>query len=73
VSATLYRAPARSAPAAPITFASIARATAGLSADFRCELFGSLLEEAQESAWRALAADCDRRNAALNRAAGMRP
>jgi len=53
-----------------VTFASLARATAGLPADYRCRIFGSLPETLQDAAWRALAHECGVRNAALNEAAG---
>ena len=55
---------------ASVSFSSLARATAGLPADFRCHIFGSLPETLQDGAWRALGAWCDRENQAANRAAG---
>ena len=48
---------------ASVTFSSLARATAGLPADYRCRIFGSLPETLQDAAWRALKAECDARNA----------
>ena len=55
---------------ASVTFASLARATAGLPADYRCRIFGSLPETLQDAAWRALARECEARDATLNEAAG---
>ena len=52
--------------ASVLTFSSLARATAGLPADYRCRIFGSLPRTLQDAAWRALKAECDTRNAALN-------
>lgn len=53
-----------------LTFSSLARATAGLPADYRCRIFASLPAPLQQAAWRALADECGARNAALNEAAG---
>ena len=55
---------------ASVSFSSLARATAGLPADYRCRVFGSLPKTLQDAAWRALANECGARNAALNEAAG---
>jgi hypothetical protein len=55
---------------ASVTFSSLARATAGLPADYRCRIFGSLPETLQDAAWRTLARECEARDATLNAAAG---
>ena len=55
---------------ASVTFSSLTRATAGLPADYRCRVFGSLPKTLQQAAWRALTDECGARNAALNEAAG---
>jgi len=54
---------------APVTFSSLARATAGLPAAYRCRVFGSLPSALQDEAWRGLRVECDQRNQAANRAA----
>ena len=70
MSQTNPRPGARHRGASVLTFASLARATAGLPADYRCRIFGSLPETLQDAAWRTLARECEARDATLNEAAG---
>jgi len=62
----------RPAPRRGLSFGAFLESTSALPAHARLEyFFGSLPSALQDQAWRALAADADRRNRALNADAGI--